>query len=122
MSAKRILFVDNRPEYSHQPVLRLQLEGYNVDEATGADEGFAKLREGGYDLLILDAQLPGTDGWKVLQDMRSDAGSDETKVIVLMAGKGETGNLALVEVDGELRRPFTMAELIATVGSVLEEK
>lgn len=121
MSAKRILFVDNRPEYSHQPVLRLQLEGYEVVEATGADEGFSKLREGGYDLLILDAQLPGTDGWKVLQDMRADAGSDQTKVIVLMAGKGETGNLALVEVDGELRRPFTMAELIAAVDGVLEK-
>jgi len=36
-----------------------------------------------------------------------------------MAGKGETGNLALVEVDGELRRPFTMAELMDTVRKVL---
>jgi len=31
MSAKRILFVDNRPEFMHQPVLRLRLEGYEVD-------------------------------------------------------------------------------------------
>lgn len=119
MSAKRILFVDNRPEYSHQPVLRLQLEGYEVDEAAGAEQGFSKLRDRRYDLLILDAQLPGTDGWRVLEEMRSDTAAEQTKVIVLMAGKGETGNLALVEVDGELRRPFTMAELIAAVNGVL---
>lgn len=119
MSAKRILFVDNRPEFLHQPVLRLQLEGYEVQEAASGDEGFAKLREGKFDLLILDAQLPGSDGWKVLQDMRAHPSAAATKVIVLMAGKGETGNLALVEVDGELRRPFTMAELVDTVKRVL---
>ena len=119
MSAKRILFVDNRPEYAHQPVLRLQLEGFHVDEATGAEDGFEKLRDEDYDLLILDAQLPGTDGWRVLQEMRSDTAGSKTRVIVLMAGKGETGNLALVEVDGELRRPFTMAELVETVNEVL---
>lgn len=120
MSAKRILFVDNRPEFLHQPVLRLQLEGFEVHEALGSEEGFAKLRDGHYDLLILDAALPGTDGWKVLQDMRSDPSAASTKVIVLMAGKGETANLALVEVDGELRRPFTMADLVETVRKVLD--
>jgi DNA-binding response OmpR family regulator len=119
VSAKRVLFVDNRPEFAHQPVLRLQLEGYAVEEAIGAEAGFAKLRDGVYDLLILDAQLPGTDGWRVLQEMRADPSLSDTKVIVLMAGKGETGNLALVEVDGELRRPFTMAELVETVKQVL---
>lgn len=119
MSARRILFVDNRPEYAHQPVLRLQLEGYAVEEAIGAEAGFAKLKEGSYDLMILDAQLPGSDGWKVLQEMRTDGSTEATKVIVLMAGRGETGNLALVEVDGELRRPFTMAELVELVHRVL---
>ena len=120
MSAKRILFVDNRPEYMHQPVLRLQLEGFEVHEAIGSDEGFAKLRDDHYDLLILDAQLPGTDGWEVLQEMRSDPSAAATKVIVLMAGKGETANLALVEVDAELRRPFTMAELVEAVKKVFD--
>ena len=118
---KRILFVDNRPEFMHQPVLRLQLEGFEVDEATNGEEGFEALRHGNYDLLILDAELPGADGWQVLRDMRAELEFSGVKVIVLMAGKGETGNLLLVEVDGELRRPFTMADLVGTVRRVLEE-
>lgn len=119
MSAKRILFVDNRPEFLHQPVLRLQLAGYQVDEAVSGQEGLARIREGGFDLVILDAELPEADGWQILQELRADPATAGVKAIVLMAGKGETGKLALVEVDAELRRPFTMAELVEAVERVL---
>ncbi len=33
MAKKRILIIDNRPEHLRQPVLRLQVEGYEVEEA-----------------------------------------------------------------------------------------
>lgn len=119
MAKKRILFVDNRPEHMHQPVLRLRLEGYEVDEATDRDSALEALQRRGYDVLILDADLPGADGWNVLQELRAAPESSHTKVIVLMAGKGETGKLVLVPVDAELRRPFNMAQLVAAVRKVL---
>jgi two-component system, chemotaxis family, sensor kinase CheA len=118
---RRILFVDNRPEYMHQPVLRLRVEGYDVDEAASGEDAIAMLREHGYDLLILDAQLPDVDGWDVLKQVRSDPDLQGQKVIVLMAAQGETGKLVLVPVDAELRRPFNMAQLVDAVHRVLGE-
>ncbi|MDP9343799.1 MAG: response regulator [Actinomycetota bacterium] len=121
-AAKRhILFVDNRPEFMHQPVLRLRLEGYEVDEAESGDEALAKLHENDYDLLILDAELPDSDGWEVLKEVRKDPQLEDQKIIVLMAGQGETGKLVLVPVDAELRRPFSMAQLLDAVRRVLGE-
>src|SRR6476646_1356301 len=99
MSKKRILFVDNRPEHVRQPVVRLQLEGYEVDEAQSGSAGLEALRAARYDLLILDAELPQEDGWGVLRAVRQDDSLADVKVVVLMAGKGETGMLALVPVD-----------------------
>ncbi len=119
MSVKRILFVDNRPELLSQPVLRLQLEGYEVDAADSGAAGLARLREQPFDLLILDAELPHEDGWDVLRAVRKDPTLAGTKVIVLMAAKGETGMLVLVPVDRELRRPFTMGALLDSVRSVI---
>jgi DNA-binding response OmpR family regulator len=116
---KRILFLDNRPEFMHQPVLRLRLEGYEVDEATTGEDGFGAIAGNTYDALILDAELPGGDGWRVLKELQEDPNFGDTKVIVLMAGKGETAQLALVPVDAEIRRPFTMAKLIEAVREVL---
>jgi len=119
MSAKRILFVDNRPEFMHQPVLRLRLEGYEVDEAESGDAALARLHENAYDLLILDAELPDSDGWEVLKEVREDSGLEDQKIIVLMAAQGETGKLLLVPVDAELRRPFSMAQLLEAVRRVV---
>ncbi len=119
MGKKRILFVDNRPEFMHQPVLRLRLEGYEVDESTSGEDGLARLREDGYDLLMLDAELPESDGWGTIRAVREDASLRDLKVIVFMAPQGETGKLVLVPVDGELRRPFSMAQMLETVERVI---
>jgi len=113
--AKRILFVDDRPEVAHQPVARLRLEGYAVDEATSGADAMAALEDRSYDLLVFDADLPGSDGWDVLKWLRARHSPADLKVLVFMAGKGETGKLQLVEVDAELRRPFRMEELVSKV-------
>lgn len=119
MSRKRILFIDNRPEHLKQPVLRLQLAGYEVEEATSGEAGLTKLRDGKHHLLILDAELPAEDGWNVLKKVREDPSLKELKVIVFMAAKGETEKLLLVPVDAELRRPFEIGELLQTVRRVI---
>ena len=119
MTARRILFVDDRPEVAHQPVARLRMEGYDVDEATSGAEAKAALEERPYDLLVFDADLPGSDGWEVLKWLRSGQPASDMKVLVFMAGKGETGKLQLVPVDAELRRPFRMEELVEKVRELL---
>ena len=119
MTAKRILFIDDRPEHLRQPVLRLQVAGYGVEEAESGEAGLDLLHREIFDLLILDSELPKEDGWDVLKEVRADPGLAGLKVIVLMAGKGETGQLMLVSVDAELRRPFSMGALLEAVEKVI---
>src|SRR2546427_9792119 len=90
MAKKRILFIDNRPEHVRQPVLRLQVAGYLVDEAGSGGAGLKALRSKRYDLLILDSELPNEDGWDVLKTVRKDPDQSHLKVIVFMSPKGET--------------------------------
>jgi DNA-binding response OmpR family regulator len=123
VAKKRILLIDHRPEHMRQPVLRLQLEGYEVDEANDGEAGLEKLTKGDYHLVLLDAELPGAeDGWETLREIRSRDELKDVKVIIFMAGKGETGKLALLPVDGELRRPFPIGELLDKVQKVLGQK
>jgi DNA-binding response OmpR family regulator len=120
MANARILLIDHRPEHLKQPVLRLELEGYRVDDASSAEEGLEKLRARKHDLLLLDAELPGDrDGWSILKEIREDPDLKDLPVIIFMAGQGETGKLGLYEVQGELRRPFPIGELLDKVQSAL---
>ena len=100
-------------------MLRLQLAGYEVEEADSGAAGLAKLRGDMFDLLIIDAELPNEDGWDVLKEVREDPELKGIKAIVFMAGKGETGRLMLVSVDAELRRPFSMRALVDAVAKVI---
>ena len=120
MGAKRILFVDDRPEFARQPVVRLRMEGYEVEEATSGDEALTQLGQQHFDLLVFDADLPGGDGWDVLKRLRAAHQAEDLKVLVFMAGQGETGKLQLVEVDAELRRPFRMEQLVSKVHELLD--
>jgi DNA-binding response OmpR family regulator len=119
MAKKRILFIDDRPDHVRQPVLRLQVAGYQVDEAATGAGGLKMLASKRYDLLILDAELPNEDGWDVLKSVRRDPNFEGLKVIVFMAPKGETAQLVLVPVDAELRRPFSLKELVEAVERVI---
>jgi CheY-like chemotaxis protein len=100
-------------------VLRLQLAGYEVEEAHSGAAGLERLRAEPFDLLILDAELPSGDGWDVLKEVRADPSLRDLKAIVFMAGKGETEKLVLIPVDAELRRPFTIGALLEAVERVI---
>jgi CheY-like chemotaxis protein len=119
MAKKRILFIDDRPDHVRQPLLRLQVAGYQVDEAASGAGGLRMLASKRYDLLILDAELPNEDGWDVLKTVRKDPEQGHLKVIVFMAPKGETAQLVLVPVDAELRRPFSLRDLLGAVKRVV---
>jgi DNA-binding response OmpR family regulator len=121
MARKRILFIDDRPEHLSQPLLRLQLQGYEVEAAESGASGLQRLRTEPFDLLILDAELPTEDGWGVLREVRGDPELQGVKVIVFMAPKGETEKLLLVPVDAELRRPFSLKALLEAVERVIGE-
>ena len=121
MARKRILFVDHRPEHLAQPALRLQVAGYEVETSQSGRAAMETLRKHRFDLLILDSELPFENGWSLLKEVRQDESLSELRVIVLMAAHGETQQLVLVPVDAELRRPFSLGELLDAVRDVIGE-
>jgi DNA-binding response OmpR family regulator len=121
VARKRILFVDHRPEHLAQPALRLQVAGYEVETSESGRAALDILHARRFDLLILDSELPFENGWSLLKEARQDASLSNLRVIVLMAAQGETQQLVLVPVDAELRRPFSLGELLDAVRDVIGE-
>ncbi len=48
----------------------LQDAGYHVDTASDGDIAFAKLHEGGFNLVLLDMMLPKKDGLQIMKDLK----------------------------------------------------
>lgn len=57
--------------------------GYKVDPATDGDSGMKKIKEGNWDLLLLDIMLPGKDGLRILQEIKDTPSLKKGPIIAL---------------------------------------
>lgn len=71
-STPRILVIDDDVEILEMITLLLRGEGWQVDTAASGEEGLYRIGERDYDLVLLDINMPGMDGWEVLRVLRED--------------------------------------------------
>ena len=114
----RILIVEDEPktaEYLHQG---LSESGYVVDKAATGVDGLHLVRQHTYDLVVLDVNLPGIDGWGVLEHIRSNS---STRVIMLTARGRLVDKIKGLDLgaDDYLVKPFEFPELLARIRTLL---
>ncbi|MBI2517515.1 MAG: heavy metal response regulator transcription factor [Opitutae bacterium] len=115
----RILVVEDERKTADYLHKGLTENGYVVDVALQGDDGLHLALEELYDLVILDVNLPGRDGWSVLQSLRR-AGR-QTPVLFLTASDGVESRVKGLDLgaDDYLVKPFAFSELLARVRSIL---
>ena len=94
----------------------LETEGFKVDLADNGDEGLRQaVSLPGYDLIILDANLPGRNGFEVLREMRVQGVS--TPVLMLTGLGAHEDKMRGFELgaDDYLTKPFASEELLARI-------
>jgi len=95
----------------------LTRSGHTVIAAASGEAGIDCLASGRPELIILDIRLPGTDGFGVLQHVRSQGPSPP--VLILTAERGARARALDAGADAFLQKPFDNAELVSTVGDLL---
>ena len=66
------------------------LAGFAADLAADGRAGLDRARRGQPDVAILDAGMPGLDGWAVAARLRSDPATSSIKIVMLAPGPGGT--------------------------------
>lgn len=97
----------------------LHLQGYQVNAVADGFEALKALREGEYDLVVSDINMPKIDGYEMLERMRSLG--DATPVILLTA-RGEKADLIRgfrTGADDYVTKPFGLEELVLRIAAVL---
>jgi heavy metal response regulator len=117
--AVHILIVEDEKKVAQFIRQALEEEGYSVEVAHDGEQGLARAREDGCDLVILDVMLPRLNGLEVIRELR--ALRTTTPTLMLTAKTAVEDRVAGLDsgADDYLTKPFAVAELLARVRSLL---
>ncbi len=122
--APRVLVVDD--DSSIRQICRevLELGGYQVRDAGSANTALAEARRFRPDMFLLDVLMPGTDGYRLAELIRSDPSIGMAPIMFLSA-RGDTADKVRAFRSGAedyMVKPFDTAELLARVAKALDRQ
>lgn len=121
MTAPRILVVDDQDDIRETARTILAGAGYEVETAAGGEAALAAARRARFDLVLLDINMPGMDGWSTLKILRED--DDTTHLPVAMFSvKSEVRDRVQGLQEGAIDyigKPFGVDELVRRVERLL---
>ena len=96
----------------------LESEGYEVISAADGISALAMMEKREPDLVILDINMPGLDGFQVLERIRQHSNVP----VIMLTGIGEVtalGSALSLGADDYVRKPFNIRELLARIRAKL---
>ena len=102
----------------------LELQGHAVECAANGRVALEMLRQGSYDLMLLDMEMPEMDGFQVLEQLTNDKALRDLPVIVTSSLEGIAHVVRCIELGAEdyLTKPVNAVLLKARIGASLEKK
>jgi len=110
----KILIIEDVKELADLVTLYLSREGFEVRAAMSAEDGFALIEGWQPELVILDINLPGMDGFEFLQKFRRDS---DTPVLIVSARDSDEDQISGLGIgaDEYITKPFSPKVLVARV-------
>ena len=118
MNTAKLLLIDDDRELGEMLKEYLEAEHLDVAHQLSGEDGIEALKDGDYELVILDIMLPGMNGLDVLKTIRADS---NVPTIMLTAKGDDIDRIVGLELgaDDYLAKPFNPRELLARIKAIL---
>lgn len=117
-----ILIIEDQVKLAENMKKYLEAEQYAVSVAHDGKEGLEKAMTLGIDLLILDVNLPGLDGYSICTMLRQHGKNMPILMLTARAKQQEVIHGLDIGADDYLRKPFDLDELLARVRVLLRRR
>jgi len=120
--AKKILLVEDDPNFGTILKDYLTINNYNVTHAKNGMEGFEKFKRTDYDLCILDVMMPYKDGFTLAKEIKEK--NKDVPIIFLTAKSLKEDVLKGYQVgaDDYLNKPFDSEVLLMKIKAIMQRK
>jgi two-component system, sensor histidine kinase and response regulator len=123
-SPSAILIVDDNPENLHVLAKILQENKYEIEFATNGEAALVWIKDKKFDIILLDINMPGMDGFEVCRKIRSNPVMNNVPVIFLSADTDRESIFKGFELGAQdyITKPFDSRELLVRVRTHLALK
>src|SRR5438874_12917149 len=108
----KVLVVDDEPSIRNLLRFTLEVEGFEVDTASGGKEALQKMSQKQPNVVVLDLTMPDMDGGTVLQRMRT---AGIRSPVLFLSAYGAEEAQRRYHADAALEKPFDPNELVDEV-------
>jgi two-component system response regulator TctD len=111
----RVLVIEDSVDLGFAISERLKSTGYSVEHSLNGEDGEELARNGEFDVLVLDINLPGRSGFEVLKNLRGSG--SELPILILTARSRIDDKVDLLDhgADDYMVKPFSLEELEARI-------
>lgn len=118
----KVLIIEDEQEMRNLILNYLKREGYLCESASDFREGYKKIISHDYDCVVVDLNLPGGDGLKLVRTLREE--NTRTGIVIISARDSLDDKITGLEEgsDDYLTKPFHLSELNARIKAVMRRK
>ena len=118
MTNHKILIIDDDEDLSQIISDMLEFSGYSVTTASSGDEAIELLSSNSYHVILLDINLPDTNGFELCRQLRENS---VVPVIFASARKSEIDRIRGYDIGGDdyLPKPYSMQELLSRIKALI---
>lgn len=123
---KRILVVDDEPDFVSIVKKNLEKAGFDVEVAYDGVEGIEKVTANPPDAIVLDVMMPEKDGYKVCSELKSNEKYNDIPILLLTAVADHVSSTRYshydgmsTEADDYLPKPASADDILDSVKSLL---
>merc|ERR1712129_308484 len=120
--SKKILLVEDDPNFGTVLKDYLAMNDYDVTHAKNGMEGFEKFKKGDFDLCILDVMMPYKDGFTLAKEIREKNADVPIIFLTAKAMKEDVLKGYKVGADDYLNKPFDSEVLLMKMKAILQRK
>ena len=119
---RRVLIVDDDPDIRDILTTALREKNLATDEAMDGAQALALLRENRYAVVLLDLQMPGIDGFGVLEAIDPSEADAPVVLVVSGAGRSVIDRVNSAKIHGVVKKPFDPFEIADVVAACAGSK
>jgi len=100
----------------------LEQSGYEIVEAENGDDGFKKVQNERFDLIITDIAMPGMDGYTFVKQLKNTRQADGVPIIVSSAHDRLQDVFEIdkeIKIQGFIVKPYPVEEVVEKVKKIL---